>query len=58
MVEGWGGPDPEDATPEALAGAVAALEADGMDRKAAMKAAAARFGVPRREVYDAVVRGA
>ncbi|HEU5126718.1 MAG TPA: 16S rRNA (cytidine(1402)-2'-O)-methyltransferase [Glycomyces sp.] len=58
VVEGWGGPDPEDATPEALAGAVAALEADGMDRKAAMKAAAARFGVPRREVYDAVVRGA
>lgn len=57
VIEGWGGPDPEDATPEALAAAVARLEADGMDRKAAMKAAAARFGVPRREVYDALVRG-
>lgn len=57
VVAGWGGPDPEDATPEALAAAVARLEGEGMDRKAAMKAAAARFGVPRREVYDAVVRG-
>jgi 16S rRNA (cytidine1402-2'-O)-methyltransferase len=55
VVEGWGGPDPDDATPETLAAAVARLEAAGADRKAAMKETAARFGVPRRQVYDAVV---
>lgn len=55
VVEGWSGPDPEDATPEALADAVARLEAAGTDRKAAMKEVAARFGVPRRTVYDALI---
>ncbi len=55
VVEGWGGPDPEDATPEALAAAVARLEAAGTDRKAAMKEVASRFGVPRREVYDSLI---
>ncbi|WP_347177438.1 16S rRNA (cytidine(1402)-2'-O)-methyltransferase [Glycomyces sp. L485] len=55
VIEGWSGPDPEDATPEALAAAVAALEAAGTDRKAAMKEVATRFGVPRREVYNALI---
>ncbi|GAB3646609.1 16S rRNA (cytidine(1402)-2'-O)-methyltransferase [Glycomyces tarimensis] len=58
VIEGWSGPDPEDATPEALAAAVAAAEAAGVDRKAAMKEVASRFGVPRRTVYDAVVNTA
>ncbi|WP_232805782.1 16S rRNA (cytidine(1402)-2'-O)-methyltransferase [Glycomyces xiaoerkulensis] len=56
VVQGWPGPDAAEATPEALAGAVADLEAAGEDRKAAMKRVAARFGVPRRTVYDAVVK--
>jgi len=43
------------AAQEELARAVAELEARGMDRKAAMKEVAARFGVTRREVYEAVV---
>ena len=36
--------------------AVRALEADGVDRKDAIAEIAKRAGVPRREVYDAVVR--
>jgi 16S rRNA (cytidine1402-2'-O)-methyltransferase len=40
----------------ALAAAVAALEASGAPRKAAIAAVAAAHGVPKREVYDAVVR--
>jgi 16S rRNA (cytidine1402-2'-O)-methyltransferase len=55
VVAGWAGPDPAAATPEALAAAVSELEAAGTDRKAAMKEVAARFGVPRRDVYNAVV---
>lgn len=41
---------------EGWVAAVGALEADGTDRKAAIVAVAKRAGVPRREVYDAVVR--
>jgi len=44
---------PADAT---LAAAVAALETSGTPRKAAIAAVAAAHGVPKREVYDAVVR--
>jgi 16S rRNA (cytidine1402-2'-O)-methyltransferase len=47
-------PAPE-ATPVALAEAVAALEAGGMDRKAAMKEVATRFGLSKRDVYQAVL---
>jgi 16S rRNA (cytidine1402-2'-O)-methyltransferase len=47
--------DPSEATPHALAEAVAALEAQGMDRKAAMKEAGARFGLSKRDVYQALL---
>nr|WP_281171171.1 16S rRNA (cytidine(1402)-2'-O)-methyltransferase [Glycomyces arizonensis] len=55
VVEGWPGPDPQDATPGALAAAVTALTSGGTDRKAAMKEVATRFGVPRRTVYNALI---
>ncbi|HWI64315.1 MAG TPA: 16S rRNA (cytidine(1402)-2'-O)-methyltransferase [Symbiobacteriaceae bacterium] len=45
----------EEATPQALAAAVAALEAGGMDRKTAMKEAGARFGLTKRDVYQALL---
>ncbi|HYG60598.1 MAG TPA: 16S rRNA (cytidine(1402)-2'-O)-methyltransferase, partial [Symbiobacteriaceae bacterium] len=45
----------EEATPDVLAAAVAELEAGGMDRKAAMKEVAARFGLTKRDVYQALV---
>lgn len=47
--------DPADLTPEALAAAVAALEAEGMDRKAAMKEVGQRFGLSKRDVYQALL---
>ena len=37
--------------------AVAAREAAGMPRKAAIAAVAAESGLPKREVYNAVVAG-
>ncbi len=43
--------------PADLAAAVAALEASGQERREAMAAVARARGVPRRVVYDAVVRG-
>lgn len=55
VISGWTGPDASEATPEAMAAAVAALEAAGSDRKLAMKEVAVRFGVSRRDVYDAVL---
>ena len=55
VVSGWTGPDASEATPEAMAAAVAALEAAGTDHKAAMKEVAVRYGVSRRDVYDAVL---
>ncbi|GAB3236058.1 16S rRNA (cytidine(1402)-2'-O)-methyltransferase [Glycomyces halotolerans] len=58
VIEGWSGPDPEAATPEALAAAVARLEEAGTDRKSAMKEVATRFGVSRRTVYDALINTA
>ncbi|WP_420842404.1 16S rRNA (cytidine(1402)-2'-O)-methyltransferase [Glycomyces paridis] len=56
VVAGWTGPDASEATPEAMAAAVAALEAAGTDRKAAMKEVAVKYGVSRRDVYDAVLK--
>jgi 16S rRNA (cytidine1402-2'-O)-methyltransferase len=56
VVSGWTGPDASEATPEAMAAAVAALEAAGTDRKVAMKSVALRFGVSRRDVYEAVLK--
>ncbi|HEY3363815.1 MAG TPA: 16S rRNA (cytidine(1402)-2'-O)-methyltransferase [Symbiobacteriaceae bacterium] len=48
-------PAPAEATPESLAAAVAALEATGTDRKTAMKEVAARFGLTKRDVYQALL---
>lgn len=56
VVSGWTGPAASEATPEAMAAAVAALEATGTDRKIAMKTVALRFGVSRRDVYEAVLK--
>ncbi len=50
-----GAPDRPPPAAADLAREVAALEATGLDRKAAMSAAAREAGVPRREVYDAVL---
>lgn len=47
--------DPADLTPGALAAAVAALEAEGLDRKAAMKEVAHRYGLSKRDVYQALL---
>jgi 16S rRNA (cytidine1402-2'-O)-methyltransferase len=43
-------------TPDQWSGAVAALESEGTDRKAAIAQVAREAGVPRRDVYDAVVK--
>ena len=50
-----GAPDPEPPAAADLAAMVAAREAAGLDRKAAMTEVARAAGVPRREVYDAVL---
>ncbi|CAA9341690.1 MAG: 16S rRNA (cytidine(1402)-2'-O)-methyltransferase [uncultured Nocardioidaceae bacterium] len=47
---------PVTATATDLAAEVAAQEAAGVPRKEAIRAVATRTGVPKREVYDAVVR--
>lgn len=44
------------ADPQVLAGEVSALVAQGMDRKAAMKEVAERFGVSRKAVYEALLQ--
>ncbi|HIV57050.1 MAG TPA: 16S rRNA (cytidine(1402)-2'-O)-methyltransferase [Candidatus Stackebrandtia faecavium] len=49
-------PEHVEATTEAMAAAVAQLIDDGVDRKQALSDTAKRFGVPKREVYDAVVQ--
>jgi 16S rRNA (cytidine1402-2'-O)-methyltransferase len=46
---------PSDAQPEELAMAVASAQARGETRKDAMREVAQHYGVPRREVYDAVL---
>ncbi len=51
-----GAPEPEvDATPAELARLVGVREAAGLSRKEAIAAVAQELGVPKREVYDAVV---
>ncbi|HZU56205.1 MAG TPA: 16S rRNA (cytidine(1402)-2'-O)-methyltransferase [Actinocrinis sp.] len=53
-----GGAEPkraEDTAPDELAALVAAREAEGEHRKAAIAAVAAQTGVPKRAVFDAVV---
>ncbi len=50
-----GAPEPEPPAASDLAAMVAAREAAGLDRKAAMTDVARAAGVPRREVYDAVL---
>ena len=56
VIAGWTGPDASEATPEAMAAAVADLEATGMERKAAMKQVAVTYGGSRRDVYEAVLK--
>ena len=51
-----GAPEPEvDATPAELARLVGVREAAGLTRKEAVQAVASETGLPRRDVYDAVV---
>ncbi len=50
-----GAPDPEPPAAADLAAMVRAREAAGVDRKAAMGEVARAAGVPRRQVYDAVL---
>lgn len=45
----------EEATPSVLAEAVASLESQGRDRKEAMKEVATRFGLTKRDVYQALL---
>ncbi len=39
-----------------LAAQVGVIEADGTSRKEAIAAVARRYGMPKRDVYDAVIR--
>ncbi|MCP9208535.1 16S rRNA (cytidine(1402)-2'-O)-methyltransferase [Streptomyces cucumeris] len=55
VVEGAAAPGPEDAGPEELARRVAVREEAGERRKEAIAAVAQAAGVPKREVFDAVV---
>jgi 16S rRNA (cytidine1402-2'-O)-methyltransferase len=48
--------DPTDLTPEALASAVAELERTGVDRKTAMKEVGQRYGLSKRDVYQALLQ--
>ncbi len=48
--------DPADLTPQALAAAVNELERAGADRKAAMKEVALRYGLGKRDVYQALLK--
>ncbi len=54
IVVGGASPAPVAADGDSLRGAVADLEASGEPRKDAIKTVAARAGVPKRTVYDAV----
>jgi 16S rRNA (cytidine1402-2'-O)-methyltransferase len=55
VVAGAPPADPSEVGPEALAGLVAARESAGQPRKEAIAAVAAELGVPKRDVFDAVV---
>src|SRR3954453_16106642 len=58
VVSGRTGPAVVPAGPEDLIALVAAEESGGTPRKDAIRAVAQRVGLPKREVYDAVHRGA
>lgn len=58
VVAGAGDAERDRGGAEQWVAAVAAAEAAGMMRKEAIKAAAVRFGVPKREVFDAIVTAA
>lgn len=47
--------DPGELTPQALAAAVEALTAQGMDRKEAMREVARRLGLSKRDVYQSLL---
>ncbi|MEU8569629.1 16S rRNA (cytidine(1402)-2'-O)-methyltransferase [Streptomyces pathocidini] len=55
VVEGAPAPGPQDLTPAELARRVAVREEAGERRKEAISAVAAEAGLPKREVFDAVV---
>ncbi|MFC4335820.1 16S rRNA (cytidine(1402)-2'-O)-methyltransferase [Salininema proteolyticum] len=55
VVAGSTGPDASEATPERLADEVAELEGRGTPRKEAMKQVAKRYGLSKRDVYDALL---
>ncbi|MEU5270931.1 16S rRNA (cytidine(1402)-2'-O)-methyltransferase [Streptomyces hygroscopicus] len=55
VVEGAAAPGPEEADPAELARRVAVREAAGERRKEAIAAVAQEAGVPKRQVFDAVV---
>ncbi len=51
-----GAPEPVPASDDELTGALAAAAADGSSTRDAVALVAARFGVPRRRVYDLATR--
>lgn len=55
VVGGAPAASPDEHTPESLAALVAAREEAGEHRKEAIAAVAARLGLPKRQVFDAVV---
>ena len=55
VVVSGAAPPPAEHTPESLAALVAAREEAGEHRKTAIAEVAARLGIPKREVFDAVV---
>ena len=55
VVVAGAAPPPAEHTPESLAALVAAREEAGEHRKTAIAEVAARLGIPKREVFDAVV---
>jgi 16S rRNA (cytidine1402-2'-O)-methyltransferase len=55
VVEGAPAPGPADFTPAELVRRVAVREEAGERRKEAIAAVAAEAGVPKRDVFDAVV---
>lgn len=56
VVAGAEPPEPGELSDADIAAAVAAREADGMARKAAMSEVAQRHGLKRRDVFDALLR--
>lgn len=55
VISGWEGPSAESVTSADLAAAVAQREREGHGRKPAMKLVADRYGLSRRDVYEALL---